>query len=233
MNPQTDSAMGRAFANAGYILPADALMEAARDAVRASPCSSDGARDALFRTVRGDAMLLWKMFAAYRTDAADKLLRQANMELRELERPVPTVVPSARGHSGYDNQPRCAPRANTPSSDGLGLNSYESQRYTAQPVRSTPRRPQQALAEVQAAMRHVAEVTRLSLLDTIRIDGQPLGDLTPNQALTHARKQAGMARFLRLLCANLPPNTPIKAHRAADDTQAIYEQAMRETCNAE
>ena len=212
--------MEAAFKQAGYVRPTDLLMQAARDAIKASPRNWDGAKDVLYQRVRGDAALLWEMFAPYRVEAVQKLLSQAQAELRELEPSVIRAVPSAPGQFHPDNQSAPARRANdVQSSEGRGQRIGGYQTTNAPSSRS--------------GMDAVAAVARLSLLDTFKVNGRSIGDLTVEEAVRWAGARERDARFVRLLTANLPANTPIRKFRTGDEVQAIYEQASQEVSDAE
>lgn len=91
--------------------------------------------------------------------------------------------------------------------------------------RSSAGRPDpQRAAEDGARLRRVAA----SLLDTFIVNGQPIGRLTPREALGWAGARERDARFVRLLCANLPPDGTIAAFRTADDAARIYAMAAAE-----
>ena len=215
-----DTQMESAFKEAGYVRPNDLLMQVARDALKASPRNWDGAKDALFQRVRDDPVLLWAMFAPYRREAADKLLTQMAAQLRELEPPAVRAVPSAPGHAAVDNLGNHARCANdVQSSEGRGQKMPGNQNRVAPPSRS--------------GMDAVAAVARLSLLDTFKVNGQSIGDLTAEEAVRWAGAQERDARFVRLLTANLPTNAPIRKFRTGDEVQAIYEQASQEVSGAE
>ena len=86
-----DTAFEQAFKAAGYGAGGGGgasgarLREVALKALLASPGNWDGAKAALFREVKGDAALLWEMFAAYRWKAAHDLLSEVAAEAREHE----------------------------------------------------------------------------------------------------------------------------------------------------
>lgn len=80
----------------------------------------------------------------------------------------------------------------------------------------------------RAAMDAVAAVARRSLLDTFKINGQSIGDVTAAEANRWAASQKRNVRFVQLLAANLPEDAPIRKFRTAEEATAIYEQASRE-----
>jgi hypothetical protein len=91
-----------------------------------------------------------------------------------------------------------------------------------------PSAPQPGASRSAAATnadQKLGELTKLSLLDTFKINGRPIGDLTPPEAIGWAGARERDARFVRLLTANLPPDHPIKKFRTGDDAAACYAQA--------
>lgn len=62
--------------------PAARLVETVRHAVRTNPRSMDAAKDALVKTVRRDADLLWVMFEPHRQAVLDRLLGDTAASLR-------------------------------------------------------------------------------------------------------------------------------------------------------
>lgn len=71
----------------------------------------------------------------------------------------------------------------------------------------------------------IAHVTHLSLLDTFKANGKPIGELTPEEANKWAGSRERDARFVRMLTANLPPDQPIKKYRTPEDAAAMYARA--------
>ena len=84
----------------------------------------------------------------------------------------------------------------------------------------------------QRASRRNVEV-QLSLLDEIRLDGQSIGDMTPNEARTWARGQAKHVRFITLITANLPPDEPIRRYHTDEaEIVRLWELAKGQVNNA-
>lgn len=184
------------------------LMQIAKDSLNLAPRKWDGAKDAFYRAVRNDAPLLWELFAPYRAQAVQLLLSRAAAELRELERAQRAAAePSAGGRSSSEDHIGCASRANFSAG-------------------------QAAVDRARVTLAGEAAIVRKSLLDTFTINGRPIGDITPAEALAWAKSRRRDVRFVELLTANLPPGDPIRRYRRADDTQAIYEQAQREVGDA-
>ena len=250
-----ETALGAAFTRAGYVTVEQQLAQIARDVVAMPPeqwaqpsrgpdtsnhmrrlmtmaraalsetRGWDAAKDEFYKRVRGDADLLWELFAPYRSQAAQMALSQASRELREAQ----AVSSRPGGHASSDNPKGSAPRPNQPSGDrafaawkprneSAGGHIDSDDRKTA-----APRAP--SAADTRAAMGARSEVVRLSLLDTFKVNGQAIGDLTSAEAIKWAGSRERDARFVRLLTANLPLSEPIRKYRTGDDAAAIYAQA--------
>lgn len=169
------------------------LHEVAMAAVKANPRNWDGARDALIRSVRNDAALLWELFAPYRNQALQAALTAAATELRKTE------------------TPRFTPRRE----DGAGHFPHGNQNGAARP--SSARR-----GVSPAAVSAVTQTAAASLLDTFTVNGQPIGDLTPREANAWAGARERDARFVRLLTANLPDSLPIRRYRTGAEAAELY-----------
>jgi hypothetical protein len=73
-----------------------------------------------------------------------------------------------------------------------------------------------------AAICAVSGAAAATLLDTFRVNGQPIGDLTVREATAWAGKRARDARFVRLLTDNLPAGDVIRKWRTGDDAARMY-----------
>lgn len=92
---------------------------------------------------------------------------------------------------------------------------------------STVARPSTAARpSTQDVARAAARVAVLTVLDTFKIDGTPIGDVTPAMANRWAGSREQDARFVRLLTQNLPPDQPIRQFRTAADATAMLAQAQ-------
>jgi len=195
------------------------LMQVAREAIQAAPRNWDGAKDAFYAKVRRDPDLLWELLAPYRAQAVQLYLTQAAAALREEQKP--RVVADTRSGAGQvhrEHQESDARTATAPKSEGGHFADVDRSPYA-------PR------ASVARGATAVMAVTRLSLLDTFKVNGQSIGDLTSAEAVKWAGSRERDARFVRLLTANLPPDQLIKKYRTGEDAAALYAQA--ETGHAE
>lgn len=211
-SPNT-TALAEAMKSAGVVRKGPSLLDVARQSIQANPRNWDGAKSEFYRLIRNDADLLWELLEPFRAQAAQRWLSQASAELHEQNRPADLrLVGGAPGQSRCDNQGAGARRADLPES-AMGQDVHVGHAAHA------PR------ASAMAGAAAVSAVARLSLLDTFKVNGQPIGDLTPTEANKWADSRERDARFVRLLTANLPPDEPIKKYRTPDDAQALYARA--------
>lgn len=199
--------MERALRDAGVEPAEERLRRIALDAVRSNPRNWDGARDALYAAVRSDAALLWELFAPFRHQAVQMALTAAASELRRAETPVRglegraiVVVPTM--------EVLPAPPKDAPATGQGG-----------------PGQPSSADQSARAGAAAVVAAVRRSLLDTFRVNGSPIGDITPREATAWAGARERDARFVRALVENLPPDEPIRKWRTADEAEALYAKA--------
>jgi len=80
----------------------------------------------------------------------------------------------------------------------------------------------------EAATNARAAVVQLTLLDTFKINGRPIGDCTPREANDWAASRERDARFVRLLTANLPESEPIRKYIRPEEVQHVYTMAEKE-----
>ena len=81
---------------------------------------------------------------------------------------------------------------------------------------------------VRAPTGAVAAIARRTILDTYEVGGRCLGDATPTQARSWARKQKLKSRFIEDLCANLPPDRPIRELVSAERAEETLERVRTE-----
>lgn len=80
----------------------------------------------------------------------------------------------------------------------------------------------------RSGMDAASAVARLSMLDTFKVNGQPIGDCTPGEANAWAASRERDARFVRMLTANLPDGEPIRKYRRPEDANSLYERAIQD-----
>lgn len=101
-----------------------------------------------------------------------------------------------------------------------------------QPITGWDREGKFANDEAKAAKQFGAlarTAVKLSKLDDFMVNGQPIGDLTPEEANGWAGSRERDARFVRLLTAGLPSGKPIRQFRKGDEADKLYAaaEAMR------
>lgn len=72
---------------------------------------------------------------------------------------------------------------------------------------------------------------KLSKLDTFLVNGSPVGDLTPEEAMGWAESRERDARFIRLLTQGLPPGRPIRDSYRGAEVDQMYEMVEHEQGN--
>jgi hypothetical protein len=97
-----------------------------------------------------------------------------------------------------------------------------------QPITGWDREGKFANDEAKAAKQFGAlarTAVKLSKLDDFMVNGQPIGDLTPEEANGWAASRERDARFVRLLTAGLPAGRPIRQFRKGDEADKLYAAA--------
>jgi hypothetical protein len=146
--------------------------------------------------------------------------------------------PAAHGHPTLDIQKADAGGSFSPDqAKSKAEPGSAPARSIATPITGTPAAPPKPslteLAKKHAAATQatVALTVRMSALDQ-KFDGQTIGDLTPDQALTLARKNAVALRFIVLLSAGVPKDQPIRKFITPDEADAVYARATRDVTTA-
>lgn len=209
MNAQT--AMSAAFAKAGYDDPHAQLAAIADAALAAHPRTLDAARAEVLRQVSGDAALLWVMFERWHGPAADTLLQAAAARKRAQS--------EANRHEHTNSS--------APPSSGANV---QANTISDQPQRAgslTAAAP--SLAAREEARGAVARI--LSRLDMLRINGRPIGDCTPEEAMAWRAVRVKETRFIWMLCSGLPPHLPIRDFIRPQEADEMWSRAERESAN--
>ena len=212
------------------------------------------ARDKLLSAVQGDSQLLWEMLGKHRNWIAVELLNSVRREASEgagvvmsattVDKMPPRTQSAGNGgasgpHEAASNGQKVDARSD--KSEGAGASqAVPGMAGTGLPPPSsgTPVVPVRAhwrgLPERATAARHiggmasVGAVAAASLLDTFRVNGQAIGDLTSREAAQWAGSRERDARFVRLLVENLPLDLPIRRFRTADEAAKLYARAQDE-----
>jgi hypothetical protein len=205
-----DTATSLAFAKAGIRSPRERLEQIADEAFAEHPRTLDAARALVLRAVMNDAALLWVMFERWHGPAADMLIQQAAARKREKSEAI---------HG--------AKSTHVPPPHFGALRETNAQMPTPQRASSQSTGP--SLAAREAARMSVARV--ISKLDTFKINGKPIGDCTPEEAMGWRATKVREARFIYLMCSGLPPGRPIRDFIRPQESEEFYSRAMTETAN--
>ena len=240
--------------DAKLVLPSRRLRMLALDVMRRHGEDMPTARDALLSAVQSDAQLLWEMLGKHRDWIAVELLNAIRREASEgaggsmpetAGEGMPPRTQSAGngGASGprgdANNGQRVDARSDTSEGAGAICCVPETAGVDVPPPPSGAsvipvRAHWRGLPERVTAARHtggmaaVGAVAAASLLDTFRVNGQAIGDLTAREAVQWAGSRERDARFVRLLVENLPPDLPIRRFRTADEAAELYARARDE-----
>lgn len=203
--------------------------------------------------LRGE--LTWRLIEDHAphvlTDAIDALLRRAaevrsagqrgKIPVRAYERSRPGEGASAQampvtaappcetaaggGHCARDTQVRIAPAGSTVSATKAAVGGGHA-RHDAQ-NRSAPSLKTMADKQAAATQGRAATIARLSMLDKFKVNGQPIGDLTPVEAVAWAASRERDVRFVKLLTAGVPEDRRIRDHVRPDEADKLYERAQK------
>lgn len=197
----SETAMRSAFQRAGVLTPSQKLDQLAREAWERHPAAQGaGARRKVVReALMGD--LTWALIEQWKPSAlaiaVGWLLEQAEEQIRQ--------------------------DAEAKASKATRKNRARLQLVeTAQP--ESPKAARLAREEKRAAVLTRASV-KLSMLDKVLVNGQPIGDLTPEEALSWASSRERDIRFVMMLTGGLPPGRPIRESWHGDEADKLYEMA--------
>jgi hypothetical protein len=191
--------MKLAFRRAGVLTPREKLEHLAKEAWREFPHHTQGGKRRKHITDKLQGDLTWTLFEDWKPAmlgaAVGWLLEQAS-EQEEKEQAA-----QAHGKPGAV-------------------------------VHHFPRKEAQAqarIAEAQNKKRAAAAVivktaVKLSKLDTFLINGQPIGDCTPEEAEGWAQSRERDARFVRALIHGCPAGRPIRESRKPTEADKLYDK---------
>ncbi len=211
----SDTTMANAFISAGYVPAEERLRDIAIAALANNPKSHDSVRDEVFKGIRGEADLLWCLFEKFRRDAVDALIMSTRITLRnEAALLAEAEEPMLRRSPGYDRS-----SANLSRDDGR----YGSRQAPAARPAPACREPQvpSIRHQMRVEARAAVELT-LSRLDTIIVNGRPIGDITPNEALAWADHNELRVKFVRMVTAGVPPEGVIRAYIMPDEADEMW-----------
>lgn len=194
--------LGYALRAAGIMTVEDRLRDLAVDVLAVHAHSREAAAQALYAKVRHDTDLLDGLFGPYRDLAVRRLLGAVESEMRKYE------LANGGGHQTRDDHLRPAP------SDRLG-----GGRLSDEPQNRVAPAPPPGRRDGQE---RVGAVLRLTMLDTFKIDGTPIGDMQAGVARAWARREGRHVRWVTMLTANMPAADPIRRWITAEDADALW-----------
>jgi hypothetical protein len=242
------STLREALRDAGYQASQDRLQDRLREiamqSLVAHPTDPLRRRAAIMGAIGDDPDLLLLLFNRYVVDATDRLVATVRNDMiinartgrpqAETHSHVARAVPFVSGdHAPAEARNDLVPADHTRAGD-RSPDEIRASPVPAAGAQAGDRAPIEAqkTGVPGAGPRAVAAVVRLSLLDTFRVNGQPLGDVTPAEARLWAeargRQARRDARFIELIIAGLPDGMPIRRFRRDDEAQAAFAQALQE-----
>ncbi len=186
-----------------------------REAVRATPKDAVAVRNAIWELSKNDLELLHQLYAPYRQQALELALKEAAAGER-LTKILGVKGPdrSGGGHKEYENHAIIA----TPAPHPHGFTYDIPSRVTPRPAYKPPS---------AASLAAITGVVQASLLDSFKVNGQSIGDVTASEAMKWAGSRERDARFVRMLTEGLPQDRPIRKYRTAEEAAALYAKAEK------
>jgi hypothetical protein len=89
----------------------------------------------------------------------------------------------------------------------------------------TPHAPVPSHPNRRAAQESVGTVLRLTMLDTFRIDGLPIGDVQAGVARAWARREGRHVRWVNMLTSNVPAFDPIRRWITPDVADEMWSRS--------
>lgn len=204
--------LASALRAAGIVTVAERLREIAIRVLAVHASSRTAASDAMYAAVRYDTDLLDELFAPYRDLALKRLLGGVEHDMRLHERQEQEKERS-KGHPAGDTHARPAV---TPSPGG-GQTRNDTHSSVA-PAAPPPDR--------RKAQEAVANVMRLTMLDTFKIDGIAIGDMQAGAARAWARREGRHVRWVGMITANVPAADAIRKWITPDDADALWARSL-------
>jgi len=204
--------LANALREAGIVTVAERLREMAIRVLAVHASSRAAALEAMYAAVRYDTALLDELFAPYRDLALKRLLGGVEHDMRLHER-VEQEKARGGGLDGGEPHKKASPYARP----GGGQILNESRGHIA-PAAPPPDR--------RKAQEAVANVMRLTMLDTFKIDGIAIGDMQAGAARAWARREGRHVRWVGLITANVPAADPIRKWITPDDADALWARSL-------
>ena len=204
--------MAQALRAAGVVTVEEQLRSIAVEVLAAHGTSRVAAANALYARVRHAPDLLDGLFEPYRELALRRLLGGIESEMRREEM---ARQERARGWGREAVASHVPDAANErPGGGRLSTDDHAS------------RAPAPHHANRRAAQESVGAVLRLTMLDTFRIDGMPIGDVQAGVARAWARREGRHVRWVTMLTSNVPAADPIRRWISADDADELWARSV-------
>lgn len=206
--------LAQALRAAGVVTIEERLRSIAIEVLAAHGTSRIAAANALYARVRHDADLLDGLFEPYRELALRRLLGGVESEMRREEMARQERV------LGGGREASASHRLDAPSArPGGGRSAVEGH---------TPNAPAPVPPNRRAAQDSVGTVLRLTMLDTFRIDGMPIGDVQAGVARAWARREGRHVRWVTMLTSNMPAADPIRRWITAEDADEMWSRSVED-----
>jgi len=206
--------LAQALRAAGVVTIEERLREIAIDVLAAHGTSRIAAANAMYARVRHEPDLLDGLFEPYRELALRRLLGGVESEMRREEI---ARQEKARGEGRIASGDH-AGSASTERPGG-GHTAADDQRNSAPAATPSDRR---------AAQESVGTVLRLTMLDTFRIDGMPIGDVQAGAARAWARREGRHVRWVTMLTSNVPAADPIRRWITPEDADEMWSRSVED-----
>jgi hypothetical protein len=226
------TAMAAAFTKAGHKTPEERLEEIARDAwAKWSMVDGGSARRDYVKgqLVAEHGDVLWELLQQYRpgvlAEAVGMLLaRTADMIAAAApERQRQNAgKPAGGGQEVRDTQSMCAPATSSGGKPVSGRGRVAVDTHS----RNAPAAPPASHAATIAAK--TAVMRRLSQLDLVIVNGQPLAKVRVDEARGWAMKHGATSRFILSVTANMPDHWVVGDHVPPDLADELYARAEAE-----
>jgi hypothetical protein len=202
--------LAQALRAAGVVTIEEQLRSIAIEVLAAHGTSRIAAANALYARVRHDADLLDGLFEPYRELALRRLLGGIESEMRRDEL---TRQERARGGGRIASDDHAGSAPNERPGGGHKAREYQ--------IPGAPTPPNR-----RAAQDSVGTVLRLTMLDTFRIDGMPIGDVQAGVARAWARREGRHVRWVTMLTSNVPAADPIRRWISAEDADDLWARSV-------
>lgn len=201
-----ETTIGAALRRAGYHTTRERLYALAADALAQSGNSKDRALPILLAAVRKNADLLHALCEPY-------LHRAGMAQLAAVEGDRAAATKPAASSKG-----KAAPAAQSPPTTA----SSAAKAVPPRKATAVAARPQKDMVAAKV------EAVRESILDRLKVKGQPVGDWCPRQLRTVPMQMRADARVIELLMAGVPDDMRLRDAHTPERADALARQAREE-----